>query len=151
MAKGKDVCEELKRIRKQIADANEIDYNPHPCTHEGDCLGTCPACEQEVRYLSQQLDRRRSLGKAVSIVGIATCLTAMAPALSSCVVQGMDETPLTGDPAMPNDTTQVDWEPADSLSNTAAYQQHSQSDETILLGDVALNYDGTIEDVSPAD
>lgn len=147
MAKGKDVCEELKRVRKQIADTNEIDYNPHPCTHEGDCMGTCPACEQEVRYLSQQLDRRRSLGKAVSIVGIATCLTAMAPALTSCA-QGEPAPIIQGEPAVPNDTTQVDSEPTDSLSNTSAYQQRSQSDDPIILGKVALDYDGTIEDTS---
>lgn len=147
MAKGKDVCEELKRIRKQIADTNEIDYNPHPCTHEGDCMGTCPACEQEVRYLTHQLDKRRSLGKAVSIVGIATCLTAMAPALTSCV-QGEPAPIIQGEPAVPNDTTQVDGEPTDSLSNTSAYQQRSQSDDPIILGKVALDYDGTIEDTS---
>ena len=58
MAKGKDVCEELKRIRKQIAKANGIDYEPTPCTRKGDCMGTCPACEQEVRFLTQQLANR---------------------------------------------------------------------------------------------
>ena len=56
MKKGKDVCEELKRIRQEIADANEIEYTPHICTHEGDCAGSCPACEQEVRYLTEQLN-----------------------------------------------------------------------------------------------
>lgn len=84
MKKGKDVCEELKRIRQEIADANEIEYTPHICTHEGDCAGSCPACEQEVRYLTEQLNNRSKLGKAISIVGISTCLTAMAPLLSSC-------------------------------------------------------------------
>ena len=51
MKRGKYVCKTLKEIRKQVADANGIDYEPTECTHEGDCAGTCPRCEQEVRYI----------------------------------------------------------------------------------------------------
>lgn len=110
MERGKDVCEELKRVRQEIADANGIDYHPHPCTHEGDCMGTCPACEQEVRYLTQQLDNCRRLGKAVSIVGISTCLTAVAPVLSSCdrPTTGEPLAPLEGEPAFVEDSCDID-------------------------------------------
>lgn len=75
MYKGKQTCETLKSIRKQIADANDIPYEPVVCTHKGDCLGTCPACESEMRYIENQLNIRKMAGKAVKIVGLATVMT----------------------------------------------------------------------------
>ena len=75
MYKGKKTCETLKSIRKQIADANEIPYEPRECTHKGDCMGTCPACESEMRYIENQLNIRKMAGKAVKIVGLATVMT----------------------------------------------------------------------------
>ena len=75
MYKGKQTCETLKSIRKQIADANEIPYEPVVCTHKGDCMGTCPACESEMRYIENQLNIRKMAGKAVKIVGLATVMT----------------------------------------------------------------------------
>ncbi len=80
MTKGKSICNVLKTIRKQVADANGIKYEPRECHHQGECLGTCPACEAEVRYIEQQLDIRRHLGKAVAILGVSASLTA----LTSC-------------------------------------------------------------------
>ena len=83
MTRGKKICSVLKTIRKQVADANEIKYEPRECHHQGDCRGTCPACEAEVRYIERQLDIRRQLGKAVAIVGISAGLSA----LSGCGVK----------------------------------------------------------------
>ena len=80
MYRGKYICKTLKEVRRKIARANDIEYEPTECRHEGDCLGTCPKCEAEVRYLEQQLDLRRSLGKAVSLVGLSVGITAV----SSC-------------------------------------------------------------------
>ena len=77
MSKGKSICSVLKTIRKQVADANGIEYEPRECHHQGDCRGTCPACEAEVRYIQQQLDIRRQLGKAVAVVGISASLAAL--------------------------------------------------------------------------
>ena len=77
MYKGKQTCKTLKGIRKKIADANEIIYEPKECTHKGDCAGTCPACEAEVKYLERQLNLRRMAGKAVAIVGLSLGLTAI--------------------------------------------------------------------------
>ena len=54
MTKGKSTCKLLKDIRQQIADANGISYQPKECHYEGDCAGTCPACEAEIRYLETQ-------------------------------------------------------------------------------------------------
>ena len=80
MRRGKKICETLKAIRHDIAVANEIDYTPTECKHEGDCAGTCPKCESETRWLEKQLRTRQALGKAVTIAGLSVALSAM----SSC-------------------------------------------------------------------
>ena len=71
MKQGKKICKTLKEIRLQVARANDIPYEPTECKHKGDCLGTCPKCEEEVRYIEQQLDVRRMLGKAVKVAGVS--------------------------------------------------------------------------------
>ena len=53
MMQGKQTCKILKEIRKQVARANDIEYVVSECQYKGDCLGTCPKCEAEVRYLTQ--------------------------------------------------------------------------------------------------
>ncbi len=54
MKRGKQTCKILKDIRRQIAEANDIEFITSECQYQGDCLGTCPKCEAEVRYLEQQ-------------------------------------------------------------------------------------------------
>ena len=61
----------------QVAKANDIKYAPTECHYEGDCAGTCPKCEGEVRWLEQQLQLRRQLGKAVAVVGVSMGLAAL--------------------------------------------------------------------------
>ena len=83
MKRGKQTCRILKDIRRQIAEANDIEFITSECQYQGDCLGTCPKCEAEVRYLEQQLERKRMAGKAITILGISAGLVAMAP-MTSC-------------------------------------------------------------------
>ena len=71
MKHGKHICNTLKAIRLDIARANGIKYEPRECHHEGDCSGTCPACESEMRYLEREIARRRSNGKAALIAGVS--------------------------------------------------------------------------------
>ena len=71
MNHGKKICEHLKVVRKQIADANDIPYEITECPHQGPCAGTCPKCESELRYIENQLSLRRTAGKAVSLVGLS--------------------------------------------------------------------------------
>lgn len=71
MNRGKHTCKILRQIRKQIADANGIEYAVSECKYQGECLGTCPKCEEEVRYIEEQLNNRRILGKAVVLAGIS--------------------------------------------------------------------------------
>ena len=79
MAKGKTTCKLLKSIRQQIADANGISYQPKECHHKGDCAGTCPACEEEIRYLEHELKARKGNGFGMKVAGIAAgiCATVM--------------------------------------------------------------------------
>lgn len=58
MNTGKQKCETLKAIRKQIAEQYGLCYNPTECTHEGNCSGTCPKCDAELQDLQRQLDER---------------------------------------------------------------------------------------------
>ena len=51
MARGKQTCKILKEIRRQIAEANDIEFITSECQYLGDCPGTCPKCEAEVRSL----------------------------------------------------------------------------------------------------
>ena len=71
---GKAKCKILKEIRQQIADSNDIPYVVSECRYQGDCKGTCPRCEEELRYLEAELKKRQAVGKAVVAVGIATTL-----------------------------------------------------------------------------
>ena len=79
MAKGKSTCKLLKDIRQQIADANGISYQPKECHYEGECAGTCPACEEEIRYLERELKARKGNGFGMKVAGIAAgiCATVM--------------------------------------------------------------------------
>ena len=71
MKQGKQTCKILKEIRSSIAQRNGIDFCPQPCSFEGNCTGTCPQCEAELRYLERQLVLRRAAGKAVTLIGIS--------------------------------------------------------------------------------
>ena len=81
--RGKEKCKALKEIRKQIAEKNDIEYVVSECTFQGECKGTCPKCEAELRYLERELAVKQGLGKAVAVVGISasvcTSLTACSP------------------------------------------------------------------------
>ena len=82
MRNGKHICNALKAIRLAIARAHDIAYAPRECHHEGDCFGTCPACESEMRYLEREIARRRSNGKAALIAGVSLGL--MTLSATSC-------------------------------------------------------------------
>ena len=79
MVKGKSTCKLLKDIRQQIADANGISYQPKECHHKGECTGTCPGCEKEIRYLEEQLKNKQHSGLGLKVAGIAAgvCVTVL--------------------------------------------------------------------------
>lgn len=75
---GKSKCKILKDIRRQIAVQNDIEYVTSECKYQGECSGTCPKCEAEVRYLEEQLRKRQLAGKAIAVAGIAAALVVTA-------------------------------------------------------------------------
>lgn len=104
MERGRQVCRILKDIRKRIAEENDIEFITSECTHKGDCAGTCPKCEAEVRYLESQLARRRVAGRTVRLTGVSMGLAAVAPAiLTSCdpMLDGDVIVPTQGDVTAP--------------------------------------------------
>lgn len=87
MAHGKQTCKILKDIRRKIAEENDIEFITSECQYKGDCSGTCPKCESEVRYLEQQLRIRSLAGKAVKLAGVSAGVIlsiGYGSALSSC-------------------------------------------------------------------
>lgn len=128
MERGKETCRILKEIRRQIALENDIEFVTSECKHKGDCAGTCPKCEAEVRYLEEQLEDRRRRGKVSRVAGLSLGVASVIPALlSSCDVfrtAGEIEPPLEGDIWV--DTTEcqttkapVDIEDIESVEDTA--------------------------------
>ena len=65
-----------KEVRKSIAEENDIPLEIEECTFKGECRGTCPRCEAEVRYLENALADRLRLGKVATVAGLALGLAA---------------------------------------------------------------------------
>lgn len=138
VTRGRNICNTLKAIRKQIADANGIDYSPEECNYKGECMGTCPKCEQDVRDLEHELHLRQMAGKAIKVAGIAAGLVAMTACsdgkvqrISSDATQGelnivKEEVPKPGDRQLEGDI---------SFSDEAKYAE----EENRKLGEIPSN------------
>ena len=70
MTHGKNICNQLKEVRKRIAEENDIPLEIEECGYKGECRGTCPRCEAEVRYLENALADRLRLGKVATVAGL---------------------------------------------------------------------------------
>ena len=79
MDKGRAICKVLKDVRQKIANENGISYHPEECHHKGECTGTCPGCEKEIRYLEEQLKNKQHSGFGLKVAGIAAgvCVTVL--------------------------------------------------------------------------
>lgn len=102
--KGKKKCKILKEIRKEIAKQNDIAYVTSECKHQGDCRGTCPKCEAEVRYLEEELKKRSLAGKKVAVAGVAA---AMVVSSSGCGLEDLFNVGQTAGDMMPESQTEV--------------------------------------------
>lgn len=63
----KERCNILRNVRFRVASQNGIKYQPHECTFEGRCIGTCPKCEEESRYIMNELRRKYKEGQSIHI------------------------------------------------------------------------------------
>ncbi|MCQ2283969.1 MAG: hypothetical protein MJZ57_03595 [Bacteroidales bacterium] len=149
MYKGKATCKILKEIRKQIAKENDIAFATSECKYQGDCLGTCPACEAEVRYLEKELCKRKQLRKAA----ILTCAPlGLATSFLGCHFGGAMEEITT-------ETTSPEPEKQENIASSMytaeteragqKVQKQSRSDKHFKTEDDNLELDfGGIEDES---
>lgn len=87
--RGKKKCELLKSIRCKIARQNGLDYTISECKHQGDCKGTCPKCEEELRQLANDLERIKQSGKRVAVAGIAAAV--VATSATACTPRDHDD------------------------------------------------------------
>lgn len=69
---GKEKCNLLRSIRRQIAQRNAIPFDSPDCPFTGKCTGTCPKCDDELYQLELALDARRKKGLPVELVGLCT-------------------------------------------------------------------------------
>lgn len=123
MNRGKRTCEILKEVRRTVARENSIPLTEHECTFEGECRGTCPYCEAEVRHLERELQRRMSLGKAVTVAGIA---------VSSFVMSGCQS------PASSRNQGEMEQQPQITETQTSESSNSSEDndgEESIIIGE----------------
>ena len=127
---GKSKCKVLKDIRKKIAEANDIAYVTSDCKYQGECSGTCPKCEAEVRYLEEELTKRKNLGKIVAVAGIAATLVV---ASAGCDLTLPNQT--AGAPLARETTSQT----AETQPTTTEYEE--LMGEPVLMGDMPMPED----------
>lgn len=130
---GKSKCKILKDIRRQIAQENDIAFITSECKYQGDCSGTCPKCEAEVRYLEEELRKRQKAGKAVAVAGIAAALVVAA---SGCAPSQTGGDPLPESTS----TTMMKTDPTDPIYILpgAVIAPESTPPETALMGDMLV-------------
>ena len=113
MTHGKSICKQLKEVRKRIAEENDIPLEIEECTYKGECRGTCPHCEAEVRYLENALADRLRLGKVATVAGLALGLASCGNGTSSPNGNKQllitDTTPVDTDTIRTADTAQSVW------------------------------------------
>ena len=95
MTHGKNICNQLKEVRKRIAEENDIPLEIEECSYKGECRGTCPRCEAEVRYLENTLADRLRLGKVATVAGLA---------LGLATTTAQAQAPVSTVPTTPQDT-----------------------------------------------
>ena len=122
---GKSKCKVLKDIRKKIAEANDIAYVTSDCKYKGECSGTCPKCEAEVRYLEEELAKRKNLGKIVAVAGIAATLVV---ASAGC------------DITLPNQTQPATTQPSttEPVPGEVPVDETTQPFDDVLFGEPVL-------------
>ena len=146
MTRGRNICNQLKAVRKSIAEENDIPLEIKECSYKGECRGTCPRCEAEVRYLENALADRLRMGKVATVAGVAL-------GLASCsngnrqAPQDTTETLMTGKVEETDtvrqvaDTAKPIWREPDNMSDVYVGDL-----EVINLNDTAILEEGEVDD-----
>lgn len=131
---GKKKCRILREIRQKIASENDIPFVTEECRYQGDCKGTCPKCESELKYLEAQMEKRRALGKAVTVSAVALGL---ATGMAGCgrQVEG-DLQVLEGEVPYIEETTDADPTEDSEVLMGKIVAPESELPESELEGDV---------------
>ncbi len=127
--KGRDKCELLNEIRQKIADENNIEFTIYDCTFEGDCTGTCPKCESELKYLESELEKKQNAGEKINLKNI---FKLDGPSFNGCPIDDSD----TDDGF--NGMGSIDIT-SDELKKKI--EKKIRERENILMGDIAVDYD----------
>ena len=145
---GKSKCKVLKEIRKKIAESNDISYVTSDCKYEGDCAGTCPKCEAELRYLEEELAKRKNLGKIVAVAGIAATLVVTSAGCDALIPNQTASAPLPEeitfqthpDTTQPSNTAPVPGDPSDETTQSS---EEELMGKPVLMGEIPLPEDST--------
>ena len=150
MAKGKKTCKLLKEIRKEIAKNNDIAYVTTECKYQGDCAGTCPKCEAEVRYLEEELKKRRSAGKKVVLAGVAAAMlfSAGCEDIFSSSTMG-DMQPPSREESQPTMGAPVEYASSEPEEETADMGQIAPPDESLEESSEDTSWAVTMGDLEP--
>ncbi len=145
---GKEKCRILKEIRAEIAKANDIEWVVSECKHQGNCKGTCPKCEQEVRQLEDALAKREALGKTVAVVGISASIALSVTGCINPFPQTTAGEPVAGGLLPPEPTAEetyvaIDGEMLPPETETACDLPFpgvpvEEFTDEVLMGDVAI-------------
>ena len=144
---GKEKCRILKEIRAEIARQNDIEWVVSECKHQGNCKGTCPKCEQEVRQLEKALERREALGKKIAVVGVSASIALSVTGCTNSIFRptaGVPMPPDAGEP-LPPDTE------SESLYETSAQGEEvvTEMGELIVPGGETESEDILVEGEVP--
>ena len=138
MNKGKVTCEKLKAIRREVAEKLGIEYSPKECTFEGDCLGTCPLCQQETDMLMEQVrirleERPELLDEIQCKVSEMYQIDADKEDDDTIILEGMPAEPLQG--LVDVDDESLEGDPRALEGN---YALPDENEVDILMGDIPV-------------
>ena len=122
---GKEKCRILKEIRAEIARQNDIEWVVSECKHQGNCKGTCPKCEQEVRELEKALAKREALGKKIAVVGMSASIALSVTGCANSIFRPTAGVPMPPDSGEPTES--------ESLYETSAQGEEVETDMGALV------------------
>ena len=138
---GKSKCKNLKEIRRRIAEENDIAYVTSECRFQGDCTGTCPKCEAELRYLERELLKRQRTGKAVAVAGIAAALVLGSAGCTDRISEKQEDVPAGDVPYV----EQAEGNQNNFWDTFEHEDTESAGEELVLMGDIPVEEETEIE------